>query len=425
MKRNSAVFLTIIVIIAGFSAFFAYQPAWEKYSEFRPWSLGLDIAGGARLVYDIDLSGVEPESHDSVVEGLRDVIERRVDMFGVSEPKVFTQESADFKRIVVELAGITDVSQAIQEIGETPVLDFRELPQNIDEALDPEDESLGYLRTELTGRYVAGAQVGFEEFTGQPLIHLNLTREGAEIFEELTARNVGRPLAIFLDDELLTAPNVQQRISGGRAQITGQFTFEEARDMVSRFNAGALPAPINLINQQTVSAELGHDSLEKAIFAGIIGFILVIIYMIIYYRKLGVFAVLSLLIYVALLLGIFKIVPITLTLAGIAAIILSVGMAVDANILVFERMKEELRRGLTFEKAVEEGFQRAWTSIRDANITTIISATILFYIATGFVQGFALALIIGVLLSMFSAVVVTRSMLRLSSSKATDNKEEN
>ncbi|HMB17577.1 MAG TPA: protein translocase subunit SecD, partial [Candidatus Paceibacterota bacterium] len=258
-----------------------------------------------------------------------------------------------------------------------------------------------------------GAQLGFSQYTNEPLVYIEFTKEGSKLFEDVTARNVGKPVAIFLDNNLLTQPTVQQKIIGGKAQITGNFNREEAQKLVERFNAGALPAPIELINQQTVSPTLGKNSLNKSIIAGILGFLAVILYMIAYYRKLGLFASISLFMYVSLVLGIFKIIPVTMTLSGVAGFILSIGIAVDANILVFERMKEELDRGLVFSHAVEEGFKRAWSSIRDSNITTIISCVILFYFTSGFVQGFALTLLIGVLVSMFSAITITRTILRI------------
>jgi len=245
---------------------------------------------------------------------------------------------------------------------------------------------------------------------------LEFNKEGGDIFEEITGRNIGNPVAIFLDGQLISAPVVQTKISGGSAVITGSFTQEEATELVQRFNAGALPAPITLITQQTVGATLGVDSLNKTLKAGAIGTILIALFMVIYYRGLGVYAVAALAIYVLLNLLVFKWLSITLTLAGIAGIILSIGMAVDANILIFERMREELKRGLSRSTAIEEGFKRAWLSIRDSNISTILTAAILFYFTSGFIKGFALALLIGVVISMFSAITVTRTMLRAFSS---------
>ena len=384
---------------------FVYQPFWEKYSSFRPWHLGLDLAGGSYLVYRVDLSETGSVDAESIIQGLRDVIERRVNLFGVSEPRVYTQKVGDEHRLVVELAGISDVSKAIAEIGETPVLDFREVEEREGEVI--------YIPTTLTGRHIKGAQVVFDQYTSVPIVSLELTEEGGELFAEITERNVGKLLAVFLDGTPITVPVVQEKITGGRAQISGDFTIEEARVLVERFNAGALPAPITLINQQTISPELGKDSIEKSITAGLWGTLIVIIYMIAYYRWLGVFASVALLMYITLVLGIFKLIPITLTLSGIAGVLLSIGIAVDANILVFERTKEELKRGMPYVQAVEEGFRRAWNSIRDSNITTMISAVILYYLTTSFVRGFALALFIGVLVSMFSAITITRTLLRV------------
>ncbi len=425
-KKNSIAILFFIVLISIFAGVFVYQPAWKKVSSFRSWKLGLDLAGGSYLVYDIDLSDVNPSDHNTVVKGLRDVIEKRVNLFGVSEPRVYTQEINEDNRLVVELAGVKDVNKAIKEIGSTPVLDFREVasqPGTVEAetatssegtvSVDAGTSTISYTKTDLTGRYVKSAQLDFSQYTNEPLVYIEFTKEGSKLFEEITARNVGKPVAIFLDNNLLTQPTVQQKIIGGKAQITGNFNREEAQKLVERFNAGALPAPIKLINQQTVSPTLGKNSLNKSITAGILGFLAVILYMTAYYRKLGLFASASLLMYVSLVLGIFKAIPVTMTLSGVAGFILSIGIAVDANILVFERMKEELDRGLVFSHAVEEGFKRAWSSIRDSNITTIISCVILFYFTSGFVQGFALTLLIGVLVSMFSAITITRTILRI------------
>ena len=265
----------------------------------------------------------------------------------------------------------------------------------------------------MTGRYVQNAQVGFDSITRQAQVDIEFNGDGATIFEKLTEQNVGKPLAIFLDNELIEMPTVQQKISGGKAQITGRFTLDEAKKMVERFNAGALPAPITLVNQQTIGADFGKGELAKAIFAGALGTFLVIIFMLFYYRGFGIYAAAALLMYIALSLAIFKILSVTLTLAGIAGFILTIGMAVDANILVFERTKEELKKGLGRTSAIEEGFRRAWTSIRDSNISTMITAGVLYYFTSGFVRGFALTLFFGIVISMFSAITITRTMLRV------------
>ncbi len=370
-----------------------------------PWRLGLDLVGGSHLVYNVDLSGVPSKDQASVLNGLRDVIERRVNLFGVSEPQVYLGKSGDRSELIVELAGIKDIGQAIDMIGTTPMLDFREVLG--------EGTSTQFLPTNLTGRYISGAELTFDPTTQAAQVSITFNEEGATIFEELTGRNIGKPLAIFLDGEPIEIPTVQSKISGGKAQITGKFTIETARLLVERFNAGALPAPITLINQQTISPALGAGFLRSAVVAGAVGTGLVIIFMLIYYGFFGIFAAIALLIYVALTLGVFKLVGITMSLAGIAGFVITIGMAVDANILVFERVKEELKKGLSRTASVAEGFKLAWPSIRDSNTSSIITAVILYFFTSSFVKGFALTLLIGVLVSMFSAITTTRLLLKV------------
>ena len=405
-KERTSLTLALVIILFLASAVFVYDPLWTKLSGFRTWKLGLDLAGGSYLTYEIDLSKVASSDKDFVVKGLRDVIERRVNLFGVSEPKVYEEVAGDKTRLVVELAGIRDVDRAIAEIGAPPFLDFREV-------VVEGTSTTRFIPTSLSGRYVEGAQLVFDQTTGAPQVSLQFDGEGAKLFAEITERNVGRPLAIFLDNELVEMPTVQEAITGGQAQITGDFTLEEARTMVERFNAGALPAPIFLVNQQTIDPDFGRGSLDRAILAGIAGTLVVMLFMLVFYRSLGFIASVALLIYIPLTLAVFKIVPVTMTLAGIAGFILSVGMAVDANILVFERMKEEIKKGLSRRSAVEEGFRRAWTSIRDSNVSTIITSLVLYSFTSSFVRGFALTLLIGVVVSMFSAITITRTILRI------------
>lgn len=427
MKKNKfPIFLITIILVAVLAGIFDYQPLWSKFvskahlpaAVNRGWRLGLDLVGGSLLTYNVDLSQVSAADRDSVVRGLRDVIEKRVNLFGVSEPQIYIADVGDQRNLIVELAGIKDINQAIEMIGETPLLDFREVEEVPAAATASSTEQLNegpnykFTPTNLTGRYVTSAQVSFDSF-GKPVVDITFNNEGAKIFEDLTARNVNKYLAIFLDNQPIEIPIVKEKISGGKAQISGNLTPDSARKLVERFNAGALPAPIKLISQQTIGASLGLDSLKKTIFSGLLGFILVILFMIGYYRASGIIACLALLIYVSLSLGIFKVIPVTMTLAGIAGFILSIGMAVDANVLIFARMKEELKKGLSRKAAVEEGFRRAWPSIRDSNITTLIIAIILFYFATSFVKGFALTLFIGVLMSMFSAITVTKALLEV------------
>lgn len=420
LKSKKSIF-SLIVFFAFIGACFIYQPVWHKISDtlnlpafFRKdWRLGLDLEGGARLTYEIDLSLTERADRESTVAGLREVIERRINLFGVREPEIYVARKDESFRLIVELSGERDFSEAIREIGQTPFLEFREMQETLENELENEEPRNEFIPTELTGRYVKRAMVEADQMTARPIINIEFTEEGAKIFEDLTARNVGKPLGIFLDGEPIEIPIVREKISGGRAQISGDFTIETARQFVKRFNAGALPAPIELVNQEQIGAALGRGSLEKMFKGGLAGLALIMIFMIIYYKKLGLAACLALTIYIILVLSIFKVIPVTLTLAGIAGFILSIGMAVDANVLIFERIKEERKKGLKEAMALDQGFKRTWLSIRDANITTILIALILFYFTTGFIKGFGLTLFIGVSLSMFSAIFITRTILEL------------
>jgi len=599
-----------------------------------PFHLGLDLQGGTHLVYEADLTTIPEEIHEEAIEGVRDVIERRVNAFGVAEPKIQTTKSGDTWRVIVELAGISDVREAIAMIGETPILEFKE--QNLAEALaadapewdlvteanieelayakeirakavagenfedlvmtysesvdsiavggdtgwvtgtsfyGPIIEQLGYVysgmilpevyelgseyyilkaeeaqrdgkelnishilvcyegasrcsdpvpeleasteinsikeeinagnflelavehsddpsvsynngslgwvargqmveafetaafnlpvgqiseviqtefgyhliykseersvreyhfrevvlprtsiddivytgewvNTDLSGKNLESSHVEFNPNTGVPYVTLQFNSEGDKPFSEITERNIGRPVAIFLDGQAISVPTVQQAIYGGQAIITGDFTVDEAKLLAQRLNAGALPVPIDLISQQTVGPSLGQISLQKSLIAGLIGFLLIALFMIGYYRLPGLLSVFALLMYGAIVLAIFKLLPVTLTLAGLAGFVLSVGIAVDANVLIFERLREELRTGRPFSSAIDEGFRRAWTSIRDGNVTTLLACLILYWFSSSFIQGFALTLGIGILASMFTAIVVTRILLK-------------
>ena len=406
MPRKPRLLLISVAVVSVLAGLFVYPPI---SGDKAPWRLGLDLVGGTQLVYDIDLSAVEPGDQSAVVDGLRDVMERRSNLFGVSEPQVVTAKSNDGYRLIVELAGIRDPKTAIAQIGVTASLEFKE----VDQVGEGESATFNYKSTGLTGRYLTKAQVVNDPNTQQFQILINFNSEGARLFEEITGRSIQKPLAIFLDNQLISAPTVQEKITGGEAVISGRFTFEAARDLANLLNAGALPAPVKLASQQTVGASLGLDSLKKTVFAGFIGTLAVMLFMIIYYRIFGVFSVLALLSYILLSLAIFKGISMTMTLASIAGFILSIGMAVDANVLIFERTKEEMKKGLSRSVAIEEGFRRAWLSIRDSNVSTIITSLILYYFTTSFVKGFALALLIGVLVSMFSAITITRTLLRV------------
>jgi preprotein translocase subunit SecD len=402
MRRHPGLFLSLIVVLAIIAGIFVYPKGLG--SKVEPWKLGLDLVGGSHLVYQIDLSNVSSTAQSSVISGLRDVIEKRVNLFGVSEPNIYTSQNGSQAQLFVDLAGVKNVSDAINEIGQTPLLQFEDVRTN--------GSSTQYIPTNLTGQYITGATLTFNQTTNAPEVSITFNTDGAQIFSEMTAADVGKPLAIFLDGQLIEAPVVQQQITGGQAVISGGFTVATAQTLVERFNAGALPAPITLVSQETISPSLGTDSLTKVMFAGLIGTLLVMLFMIFYYRLLGVFAALALIIYIALTLGVFKLISVTLSLAGLAGFVLTIGTAVDANVLIFERIKEELKRGLPKSSAIEEGFRRAWPSIRDSNTSTIITAIILYFFTSSFVQGFALTLGIGTIVSLFSAITTTRLFLR-------------
>lgn len=406
--RLLAIGLIVLGILAGY---FVY-PRWGIWSRLNiPFRLGLDLKGGIHLVYKADLAKISDSEKPPALEGLRDVIERRVNYFGVSEPVVRVERTIGEDRLDVKLAGIFDTKEAIKLIGETPFLEFRR-EQQIEPVGTSTEAQVAYVPTELTGRYLSSARLQFQSATNQPYVEIVFNDEGGKLFEQLTEESIGKRIAVYLDGAPISIPVVREKISGGKAQITGQFDAEEARLLAQRLNSGALPVPIELISQELIEPAQGADSLKKSFFAGSMGFLFVVAFMIFWYRLPGLLAVIALGVYTALSLTIFKLIPVTFTTAGIAGFILSIGMAVDANILIFERMKEELRRGKTLHGAIEEGFSRAWTSIRDSNASSLITALILWYFGSDAVRGFALTLGLGVAVSMFSAITVTRTFLR-------------
>ena len=410
MQRKYFWTFLLLIAVAVAAGFFAYPGTiLDKWS---PWRLGLDLVGGTQVIFEVDMSSVASVDRDQVINGLRDVMERRVNIFGVSEPQVITSHTGDHYRLIVELAGIRDAAEAIKQIGRIAHLEFSEVEQTEGSA-NSETGNIRYLSTDLSGSHLKRAQAVIDPTTYKPEISIEFNDEGSRLFENLTAKNVGKPIAIFLDGALVSAPVVREKITGGQAVISGQFTIPEAQNLASLLNAGALPVPVKLVSQQTVGASLGLDSLNKTMFAGLMGTLIVMLFMVIYYRIFGIFSVLALMIYIILNLAIFKIVGVTMSLSTIAGFILSIGMAVDANILIFERSKEEIKKNLSRTTAIEEGFRRAWPSIRDSNISTIITSLILYYLTTGFVKGFALALLVGVLVSMFTAITVTRTIMRV------------
>ncbi|MBE7703566.1 MAG: protein translocase subunit SecD [Cyanobacteria bacterium SIG28] len=395
MKNKLITFWAIVlIVIASIVTIFV-----------KPTKLGLDLVGGSRLVLEaqpLNNAQVTPD----MMSSLQFAIENRVNKLGVSETVV--QRSGE-KRLVVEIPNISDLNQAKAYLGETAELDFRKpvmLPNNME----------AWVTTGLTGKDLTKANLSTNSQNGQWVVDLEFNAEGTKKFAELTRNMVGQQMAIFFNGELQSAPVIREPITGGRAQISGGengFVYEEAKTMVDLLNAGALPVPAKIIEENTVGPTLGADSIAKSKIAGALGLGFVMIFMIVYYRVPGIIANIALMIYGLILFALFKAIPVTLTLAGIAGFILSVGMAVDANILIFERTKEELKAGRTLFTAINSGFDRAWTSIFDSNMTTIITCAILYCLGTSIVKGFALTLAIGVMVSMFTAINVTKNFMHL------------
>jgi len=419
MRQKIWIMFFFIIVIA----FLAGIVDWPKgpnlkignyYKELKIYQ-GLDLLGGAHLVYQADMSKVNSKDRDNALEGVKTVIDRRINALGVSEPVIQTTSGINNYQILVELPGITNIDEAIAMIGQTAQLEFRE-------GIEGKSLQSGQLASiaiddwkdiGLNGSLFKNATAQVNQSNYEPEIGITFNDEGAKIFADVTARNVGKPLAIFLDKQLLSAPRVNQAIEGGNAVITGQFTMDSAKKLALQLNAGALPVPINLVEQRNVGATLGQDSVHKSFIAGLIGILFVVLFMIFRYRFAGLIASMALAVYALIVIALFKLIPVTMTLAGIAGFILSVGMAVDANILIFERMKEELRRGKAYSSAIKAGFNRAWTSIRDSNASSLITCAILFFLGTGLVKGFALTLAVGILVSLFTAITVTRNLLFL------------
>ncbi len=441
---------TLILAFLGWLAFFVYSNVTGENPK-DPFKLGLDLAGGSHLIYEADLTGIDPLEVPDLMNTLRDVIEKRINIFGVSEPAIYVESSSvvsseKHERLVVELPGVTDVSKAVAEIGRTPLLEFKLVDlealsaQNAIEAsvrqLETDNDGkikidnittsstnpavLGssepYIDTGLTGRYLKSAQLEFTsgqsgQVPNEPVVSIKFTDEGAKLFADITRGNVGEQLAIFLDGEVVSSPRINEPITGGTAVISGSFDAAEAKQLAQNLNFGALPVPIELISTQTIGATLGQEVLSKGVKAGAVGFGLILIFMILWYRISGLVAGVALLGYVVIMLALFQLIPVTLTAAGLAGFIISLGMAVDANVLVFERMKEEFRSGKLSREAAREGFSRAWGAIRDGNVTSILSAIILFWFGSSLVKGFALVFGIGVIISMLSALILTRTLL--------------
>jgi preprotein translocase subunit SecD len=467
-RRIDRILLVFIVILTAFSLVTMWpSEPWRYLPKFIPWPegqgikipffkmngatiegstlerramrLGLDLRGGTRLVLEADTSGQSDVDVNKALDNAINIIERRVNAFGVSESEIQRQGS---NRIAVQLPGIT-ASDAIKKIGKTALLEFRELQldaegnvavyQNgevtfvpnpsLEDAVWVPSRAIGSdgLEKELTGRYLTDAFPG-SDAAGLPTVDFRFNSEGAHLFEQISGRLIGQPLAFFLDGEpirnqdgRIDAPTVQAVIKD-KGQITGM-GVSEVDYLVKLLRAGAMPVPLKVVQQEDVDATLGEDSVKKSVIAGEIAMLIIMLFMVLHYRLPGVLASLALFVYTTVVLAVFKLWPVTLTLAGIAAFVLSVGMAVDANILIFERMKEELRIGRSLVVAVEEGFARAWSSIRDSNVSTLITCAVLFWFGDQFgaslVKGFALTLGVGVIISLFSAILVTRTFLRI------------
>lgn len=462
----------LLVIAGALIAYFVYVSQFTGHglaSKF-PFKLGLDLNGGSHLVYQADISKIAASDVDGAMETLRHVIESRINAFGVAEPIIQTEKATiqgqTVHKLVVELPGVTDVNKAIELIGKTPILEFKtekvgakDAIAKINAASDKVDITststalttdfkaelakavagdttvsatatqavatastsadaiasaiaLQFEDTGLTGRYLSSAAVEFDQNTNRPHVTLTFDATGKKLFADITKQNVGKTIAIFLDGKIISAPVVQTEIPDGKAIITGNFSIADAKSLAQSLKYGALPVPVQLIGTQTIGASLGVDALHASAKAGIIGFIIISIFLLLWYRLPGLIAVISLLMYVAFNLAIFKLIPVVLTSAGLAGFILSIGMAVDGNILIFERMREELKKGLSLEDGIREGFARAWLSIRDSNTSSIITAVILYAFATSsLIKGFAFVFLIGVLVSMFTAITVSRTLL--------------
>jgi len=535
MSKNKLWTNFVLILVMAILALLIDIPRLPKWIPGSQWftnqkiHLGLDLQGGTSLAYQTDTANIPADQRAAAVDGARDVIERRVNFFGVAEPLVQTAKAGDEWRIIVELPGIKDINQAIKMIGETPLLEFKEqVPpkpltdqekaavadynkkaqqlsqQVLQKVLKPgsdfsalarqysedtgtkdqggslgwftrgamvkefedaafalkngevtkapaqtqfgyhiikkldertnssgQEEILashiliqiqsidevavngGWAYTGLTGKQLKSSVLTFDTQTNEPQISLEFDAEGTKLFGEITTRNVGKPVAIFLDGFPISIPNVQEPITSGKAVISGKFNVKEAKDLAQRLSAGALPVPIKLISQKNIGPSLGKIAVQKSMVAGAIGLFLVALFMIVFYGLYGVVATIALIIYTLINLALYKLIPITLTLPGIAGFILSIGMAIDANVLIFERIKDEKRLGKSGSTLIDEGFRHAWTAIRDSNITTIIACIVLYQMGTSLVRGFGLTLGLGVIVSMVSAIIVPRVIIKL------------
>lgn len=434
----------LVLLVGGAIGYFVYNttPGLSGGESGRyDFKLGLDLSGGTRLVYKADVTNIDGGEVKDAMDSLRDVIERRINIFGVSETSIIVEEASftneNENRIIIELPGVTDINEAIVMIGKTPDLEFMfDLPEGPQKEkilselsyLAQKEDTPEYVLNEkrlelfvpsgLSGKYLEDARVDFSQggagtgqIGGEPIVLIRFNKEGAKIFEDITRNNVGKFLYIFLDGSLRSAPVINEVITGNEATISGNFTPEEAKSIANDLKLGALPVPIELISTQTIGPSLGEAAVDSGINAGIIGFAVLALFLLVWYRVPGIVAIVALAIYGIIMFALIKFIPVTLTAAGIAGLIISIGMAVDANILIFERMKEETKRGKGIEEAIKEGFERAWSSIRDGNLSSIITAILLYWFGTSLIKGFALTFGIGVLVSMISAISVSKILL--------------
>ncbi len=448
MRRRTSIFFVLILLLTLFCVCVNLSQPYDvsigsihkkfegislnigplRFKPSFPFRMGLDLEGGTSITLKADMKDVAEVDREKALDSAKAVIERRINPKGTLEPLVQTSKTNKDYRIIVEIPGITDVNQAVQLVGRTAKLTFWEqnpdvlklatgsamlatssgVPLGVEQLLGPSP-----VRSNLTGSDLKQASVTFNSNSGKPEVQLLFTSDGSKKFGDITKRNVGKIVAIALDQQLIEAPRVNQPIYGGSAVITGEFTTEQAKVLQNLLNGGALPVPLSVLEQRAVGATLGQVSLEKSLIAGIVGFFVIVLFMIFLYGRLGIIASLAFILYTLIVLTLFRLIPVTLTLSGIAGFILSIGIAVDANILIFERMKEELRRGRSHESAVELGFSRAWLAIRDSNVASLITSAVLLYFGTGIVKGFAFTLALGILSSMFSAIFVTRTLLQV------------
>jgi protein-export membrane protein SecD len=433
----------IVLLVTAAIGYFVYGNI--AHDGKFPFRYGLDLAGGSQLTYVADVSSINPAEVPALMDVLRVVIDKRVNVFGVSEPNVQVEKSSvvagnEQHRLIVELPGVSDVDAAIEEIGKTPLLEFKlideealaaqQAVESLKKSASSSSSTVGignvkingekvdenpFVDTGLTGRYLSSAAL---EFMGQggpvanePVVKIVFNEEGAKLFETITKEHTGESLAIFLDGEMISAPRINEPIVGGNAIISGGFKADEARSLAQNLNFGALPVPIELASTQTIGGALGEEALASSVYAGVVGFLILSALMILWYRLPGIIAVVALAIYVVLMLALFQVIPVVLTAAGMAGLILSVGLAVDANVLIAERIKEELRSGKNVHEAIAAGFSRAWLAIRDSNIAHIIAAVVLFWFGTSLIKGFALVFGLGVFISMLSAITISRTLL--------------